>query len=114
MEESYIKSFASQILSAMFDYSAKGIIHRDIKHFTRFRQRNKSVKFWDKGQRNGKSKLSTRIDLADTERYFSPELKDGERKSIESDVLAFDVVILQLTFGRSSFKDSEISRMYMD
>lgn len=56
---------------------------------------------------NGQSKLSTAT-VAGTSRYLPPEIQDGEKQSSSGDIWALGVVLLELAYGRDSFKESQI------
>lgn len=114
ISESIIKSSAYQILSAMLNYSEKGYVHRDIKPENILIDSHGEIKLSDFGlakETKGQSKLSLSIGLAGTERYISPELKNGEKQSIKSDVWSFGVVILELAYGRNAFKVDQIQSL---
>lgn len=113
IDQSFIKSLAHQILLAMFDYSEKGIVHRDLKPENILIDSHGEVKISDFGlavETNGQSRLST-VTIAGTKRYLSPELEDNESQSIKSDLWAFGVVLLELAYGKESFRTSVITAM---
>lgn len=84
-------------------------VHRDIKPANILIDRHGEIKLSDFGlarDTSDKSMLSTSI--AGTQRYFSPELGEGESQSEKSDVWSFGVVLIELAYGRDSLSDSKI------
>lgn len=108
-EESIIKSYANQILCAMFNYSEKGVIHGNLKpenilidNYSLLKVSDFSLEMW----RNGNTELSSKENG-----YLSPEIKKGKIHSLSDDIWSFGVVILELSYGRNTFNESEISKM---
>lgn len=110
--EEKIKSWSKQLLLAMNVLVVKRIVHWDIKPENILLDEIGWVKLADFGlaKKKGQSKFSTK-EIAGTRRYLSPELSDGITQSEKSDVWAFGVLVLELAYGSSSYKDSEILRM---
>lgn len=111
MDESLIKSFAHQILAEMLDYSVKEFVHGDIKPENILVYTNGEIKLSDFGFTRIIKSQSLKVGFENMRRYFSPEITDGETKSIKSDVWALGVVLLELAYGRDAFKDIEIGAM---
>lgn len=111
--EEKIKSFSKQILLTMCNLMDNGIVHGDIKPENILMDkfgRLKLSEFKLARETNGQSKLPIK-QISGARRYLSLELEDGEPISEKSDVWALGVVILELAYGRGTFKDSDIIRM---
>lgn len=113
--EERIKSFSKQILLDIYDLIERGTIYGGLKPENILIDDFGGLKLADFGlarETNGYSKLSTQI-IEGAMRYLSPELEYGIPQSEKSDVWAFGVVLLELAYGRGTYKDLDISRMDM-
>jgi len=114
-----ILSIAQQMVGAVADAHAHGIIHRDIKPKNVMVTPNGQVKVLDFGlaktiqkkqtaEADSVSHLSQSGILAGTVAYMSPEQLRGEKLDYRCDVFALGTVLFELAYGKNPFvRDSE-------
>lgn len=97
----------------MYYLNRYGRTHGNLKPENILVDRNQELKLSDIGFSEAIDNLfiTNKYTKKISERYISPEIRDGELPSSTSDIWSLGVILLELAYGREEFKNSVIMSM---
>ncbi len=100
-----------QICAALEHAHANGIIHRDLKPENIVLTKTQTVKLMDFGlaRMSEGPRLTEEGTLVGTMSYLAPELIQGQRATVQSDLYALGVMLYELTTGRPPFTGDNLA-----
>lgn len=111
LPEKIVIDFSLQVLSALTEAHARGVVHRDIKPDNIIIDHNNQAHITDFGI----AKATAEADLTQTgvflgtPRYASPEQIKGQTVDLRSDLYSWSVVMYEMVTGQFAFKDTSIT-----
>jgi len=106
----------TQMLQALHYLHRRGILHRDLKTDNVLIDQDGQVKVMDFGiaKKDKDSHQSTEDDsISGTIRYMSPELFQGDKASVSSDLYAFGLMAYEILVGKYPFEFENIGMLIM-
>ena len=96
---------ASQVTSALRQAHRQGVVHGDLKPSNLLIAEDGSTKLGDFGvAKIAKAETQDEEGLSGTPSYLAPEMLDGARASVQTDMYALGVTLFELSFGKLPYE----------
>ncbi|NDJ53860.1 MAG: serine/threonine-protein kinase PknK, partial [Chloroflexi bacterium] len=101
-----------QMLQAMHYLHRRGVLHRDLKPDNVFVTKDEQVKVMDFGLAKQDKAQSTKKDtISGTINYMAPELFQGKKASVASDLFAIGVMVYEIMVGQHPFAADNVGQI---
>ncbi len=103
-----------QMLQALHYLHRRGVLHRDLKPDNVFVTRDEQVKVMDFGLAKQDKAQSTQSDtISGTIAYMAPELFQGTKASVASDLFAIGVMVYEIMVGQHPYAADHVGQIIM-